>query len=370
MNQQLLIALIVGGVVLAAAVGVGIAILVRRRRALPGKGKGDALPGASLPAPGAPPPGLETEDSAGLLVRLRAGLSRTKGQLVHRLDKIFASGALNEELLGELEQVRITSDVGVRTTTELLEGLRAKMRRGEMEDASALRQFLQDWMEEILVRQDPGLVQGEGPPLVIMVVGVNGSGKTTTIGKLASRYTREGKTVLLGAADTFRAAAAEQLEIWGERAGAEVIRREEGSDPASVAHDTLTAGVARNVDVIIVDTAGRLHTKAPLMEELQKVNRVLGKKLAGAPHETLLVIDANNGQNAIAQVKTFSEAVGISGIVLTKLDGTAKGGVIIGICGEMGIPVKLIGIGEQVDDLRDFVAADFVAALFSRDKDM
>jgi len=203
-----------------------------------------------------------------------------------------------------------------------------------------------------------------GPPLVLMIVGVNGSGKTTTIGKLASRYTAAGKKVVLAAADTFRAAATQQLEVWGERAGAEVIRRDEGADPASVAYDAMAAATARGADVVICDTAGRLHTKAPLMEELSKVKRVIGKKLEGAPHETLLVIDANNGQNAIAQARTFSEAVGLSGIVLTKLDGTAKGGVIVGICDELQIPVKLIGIGEQVDDLRDFVAEDFISALF------
>ena len=201
-----------------------------------------------------------------------------------------------------------------------------------------------------------------------MVVGVNGSGKTTTIGKLASRYTAQGKKVILAAADTFRAAAIQQLQIWGERAGAEVIGRDEGADPASVVHDAVSAALARGADVVIADTAGRLHTKAPLMEELQKVKRVIGKKVPGAPHETLLVIDANNGQNAIAQARSFSEAVGLSGIVLTKLDGTAKGGVIVGICDELEIPVKLIGIGERVDDLRDFVAEDFINALFEGDE--
>ncbi len=341
------------GVGLLVVVVVVALVVLRRRRALPPP----ATP-AGLPATGEAP-----ELADGVFARLVGGLSRTRGQLVQRIDDLFAGGArLDEELLGKLEEVLITADVGVRTTTKLLDEIRGEL-RGEQE-GDAVRTFLRTRMAEMVGSRQGALVSSGGPPLVLMVVGVNGSGKTTTIGKLASRYTASGKKVVLAAADTFRAAAIQQLEVWGERAGAEVISREEGADPASVVFDAMSAAVARDADVVICDTAGRLHTKAPLMEELSKVKRVVGKKLEGAPHETLLVIDANNGQNAIAQARTFSEAVGLSGIVLTKLDGTAKGGVIVGICDELQIPVKLIGIGEQVDDLRDFVAEDFIAALF------
>ena len=352
MGTELWIAI---GVGVAIAIGaVVLVVVVRRRRALP---PGDLR--VEIPAP----PPRDT-----VLARLRGGLSRTKGQLVRRLDDLFASGEVDEELLSQLEEVLISADVGVRTSASLLDELRARLRKGEPMDAGEVRQFLRDRMSEIVVsREAPLAAPPPDGPLVMMVVGVNGSGKTTTIGKLASRYTQAGNKVLLAAADTFRAAAIEQLQIWGERAGAEVVQREEGSDPASVVHDALSAALSRGSDVVIADTAGRLHTKAPLMDELRKVHRVVGKKIPGAPHETLLVVDATNGQNAIAQARTFSEAVGITGIALTKLDGTAKGGVIIGICNELGIPVKLIGIGEKVDDLRDFVAQDFIDALFDED---
>jgi len=350
------------GTELWITIGVGLAVVVAaavvvtwvlRRRALP---PADAQVEVLQPS----------RDT--VVARLRAGLSRTKGQLVRRLDDLFAGGKVDEELLAQLEEVLISADVGVRTSATLLDELRSRLRKDESTDAAAVRLFLRERMSEIVAsREAPLASRPADGPLVLMVVGVNGSGKTTTIGKLASRYTQAGNQVLLAAADTFRAAAIEQLEIWGERAGAEVIRREEGSDPASVVHDALSAALSRGADVVIADTAGRLHTKAPLMDELRKVHRVIGKKVPGAPHETLLVVDGNNGQNAIAQARTFSEAVGISGIVLTKLDGTAKGGVIIGICDELGIPVKLIGIGEKVDDLRDFVARDFIDALFDED---
>jgi len=354
------------GVGLALLVAGGVLVLVRmRRRALPG----DEGPEQALPAPDRDdlpgPPGEESAEPS-LLGRLRAGLSRTKGQLVSRIDELLTGHSrVDEELLGQLEEVLISADVGVRTVTELLDGIRDRMRaEPDGLEPAAVRTYLQERVSAILEAGQGTLATTDQPPLVIVVVVVNGSGKTTTIGKLASRYTAEGKTVLLAAADTFRAAAIEQLEIWGERAGAEVIRRDAGTDPASVVHDALSAAQSRGVDVLIADTAGRLHTKLPLMEELEKVKRVLAKKVPGAPHETLLVIDANNGQNAIAQAKNFSEAVGISGIVLTKLDGTAKGGVIVGVIDQLKIPIKLIGIGEQVDDLRDFVAADFATALF------
>ena len=353
MAVELWIGIGVGAALLVAAVVAVIVVVVRRRKALPG----EEIPAAIEP------PG-ESRDT--VLARLRAGLARTKGHLVQRLDDLFAGGsAVDVDLLDQLEEVLITADVGVKTSSKILGELRRRLGREEGLEPAAVREFLRDQMAAIVRGRQAALAEApdEGP-LVIMVVGVNGSGKTTTIGKLAGRYQADGKKVLLAAADTFRAAAIEQLEIWGGRVGAEVVKRQEGSDPASVVHDALTAALSRDVDVVIADTAGRLHTKAPLMEELGKVHRVMGKKLAGCPHETLLVIDANNGQNAIAQARTFSEAVGVTGIVLTKLDGTAKGGVIVGICDELGIPVKLIGIGEKQDDLRDFAADDFIAALF------
>jgi len=353
MGTELWIAIGVGlAAVIAAAVGI---VAVRRRKALPRVVE-------------TTPEAIVTPSRDTVLARLRVGLSRTKGQLVRRLDDLFATGQVDEQLLSQLEEVLISADVGVRTSATLLDELRSALRKDDTMDAVAVRQFLRERMSEIVVsREAPLATRPQEGPLVLMIVGVNGSGKTTTIGKLASRYTQAGDKVLLAAADTFRAAAIEQLQIWGERAGADVVGRDEGADPASVVHDALSAALSRGADVVIADTAGRLHTKAPLMDELGKVHRVIGKKVPGAPHETLLVIDANNGQNAIAQAKTFSEAVGITGIVLIKLDGTAKGGVIVGICDELGIPVKLIGIGEKVDDLRDFVAADFIDALFGED---
>jgi len=359
MSTELLIAIGVGVGLLLLVVG-GAAVLIRmRRRALPDEDEpAAALPAAEEPAP-APP-------AEGLLGRLRQGLSRTKGQLVSRLDELLTGESkVDEALLGQLEEVMISADVGVRTVSELLDGVRKEMRaHPEGLEPAAVRAYLQQRVSAILADGEGALAEVAEPPLVIMIVGVNGSGKTTTIGKLASRYTAQGKKVMLAAADTFRAAAIDQLEIWGERADAEVIRRDEGADPASVVHDAISAATSRGADVLIADTAGRLHTKLPLMEELEKVKRVMGKKVPGAPHETLLVVDANNGQNAIAQASNFQDAVGLTGIVLTKLDGTAKGGVIVGVIDQLGIPIKLIGIGEQVDDLRDFVAADFVDALF------
>ena len=343
----------------ALLVAILLFVVFRRRRTLPSAGTDTALAAAE---------GVD-QVADGVFSRLVGGLARTRGQLVRRLDDLFAGGGrVDEELLGRLEEVLISADVGVRTSTRLLNEIREGLRGDAAGDGGDVREFLRRRMSEIVGSHEGTLAASGGPPLVLMVVGVNGSGKTTTIGKLASRYTAQGKKVILAAADTFRAAAIQQLQIWGERAGAEVIGRDEGADPASVVHDAVSAALARGADVVIADTAGRLHTKAPLMEELQKVKRVIGKKVPGAPHETLLVIDANNGQNAIAQARSFSEAVGLSGIVLTKLDGTAKGGVIVGICDELEIPVKLIGIGERVDDLRDFVAEDFINALFEGDE--
>jgi len=308
----------------------------------------------------------ETEGHS-VLHKLSEGLARTKGRLVRGMDDLFfGRKTIDQELWQKLEELLITSDVGPKTTLRLMEGLRSDAERAELDDPERLRDLLAGRAAELL-SGCAGTLSPLPPsgPLVIMVVGVNGAGKTTTIGKLAARYTGAGNKVVLAAGDTFRAAAIEQIQVWGKRSGADVVKHEEGSDPAAVAHDGVSAGIARGADVVICDTAGRLHSKADLMAELTKVERVIGKVLDGAPHETLLVLDATNGQNAIAQAREFSAVVRVSGIVLTKLDGTARGGVILGIADELDVPVKLIGIGEAVEDLRDFEAGAFVEALFS-----
>jgi fused signal recognition particle receptor len=259
----------------------------------------------------------------------------------------------------------MSADLGVRSADELLETVRSRASGG---DAEAVRELLRESILEKLRKVEPADDAGlalRGSPHVILVLGVNGSGKTTTIGKLAARHVAAGRKVVLGAGDTFRAAASEQLQSWGERVGCEVVAGQGGGDPSAVAFDTVKAAIARGAEVAIVDTAGRLQTKKPLMEELGKLVRVIGKSLDGAPHETLLVLDANTGQNAISQAQLFSEVAGVSGLVLTKLDGTAKGGVIVGLADELGIPVKYVGVGEAVEDLRDFGAEEFVDALFS-----
>jgi len=311
------------------------------------------------------------EASSSVFDRLSHGLARTKGRLVSGVDDLFrGKKEVDEELWRKLEELLITSDVGVKTALRLLEEMRSEAEREELADPSRLRELLEERVALLLADCAGRLPEvPKNGPLVIMVVGVNGAGKTTTIGKLAARYTAAGHKVVLAAGDTFRAAAIEQIQVWGRRSGAQVVKHEEGSDPAAVAHDGVTAGIARGADVVICDTAGRLHSKAGLMGELTKVHRVVGKVLDGAPHETLLVLDSTNGQNAIAQAREFSAAVGVTGIVLTKLDGTARGGVILGIADELDVPVKLIGIGEAVDDLRDFEPASFVQALFSSESD-
>jgi fused signal recognition particle receptor len=299
---------------------------------------------------------------------LAAGLERTRGGFVARLGALLSGPAVDEKVLAELEEVLFTADIGVRTASALIEGARERVRRKELSDPARLKQVLRQEIERILTLPSgagaDGLAIGAARPWTVMVVGVNGSGKTTTIGKLAAKVQRAGKSVLLGAGDTFRAAAGEQLEIWAERVGAPVVRGKDGSDPASVCFQAVKEGAARGADVVLCDTAGRLHTKAPLMEELKKVKRVMAKAAEGAPHEVLLVLDATNGQNAIAQARQFHEALGVTGLVLTKLDGTAKGGVVIGICDELHIPVRFVGVGEKVADLRPFDPREFVAALF------
>ena len=300
---------------------------------------------------------------------LAAGLEKTRGGFMARLNALFTGGKLvDEKVLADLEEVLFTADIGVKTATNLLEGARERARRKELGDPARLKAVLREDVERILAVEGSGgegLRIGPQRPYVVMIVGVNGSGKTTTVGKLAAQVKKAGHSVLLGAGDTFRAAAGEQLEIWADRVGAPVVRGKEGSDPASVCFEAVKKGVDDQVDVVLCDTAGRLHTKTPLMEELKKVKRVMAKAYEGAPHEVLLVLDATNGQNAIAQARQFHEALGVSGIVLTKLDGTAKGGVIIGICDELKLPVRYVGVGEKVADLRPFAPHEFVEALFA-----
>ncbi|HYS82953.1 MAG TPA: signal recognition particle-docking protein FtsY [Anaeromyxobacteraceae bacterium] len=301
---------------------------------------------------------------------LADGLAKTRGGFMSRLNGLFTGGRpLDDKVLAELEEVLFTADIGVRTATELLSAARERVKRKELSDPSRLRAVLREDIERILAldgqRAAGGLDVPAERPFVVMIVGVNGSGKTTTIGKLAAQVKQGGHSVLLGAGDTFRAAASEQLEVWAERVGAPVVRGKDGSDPASVCFEAVKRGVEERIDVVLCDTAGRLHTKAPLMEELKKVKRVMAKACPGAPHEVLLVLDATNGQNAIAQARQFHEALGVTGLVLTKLDGTAKGGVVIGICDELKLPVRYVGVGERVPDLRPFSPHEFVEALFA-----
>lgn len=304
----------------------------------------------------------------GFFSKLKESLNKTRKNFVEKIDQIVTGRkAIDEELYEELEEVLIQADVGIDAAVEMVENLRGEVKKRRISDAEELRALLKEQIQAILGDETASLNVDAGKPAVIMVVGVNGVGKTTTIGKLAHYCKENGKSVLLSAADTFRAAAIDQLEIWGNRVGVPVIKHSEGSDPAAVAFDSLQAARARKVDVVIVDTAGRLHTKSNLMEELKKVHRVLGREMPGAPHEVLLVLDATTGQNAVNQARIFNEAVGVTGVALTKLDGTAKGGVIIAVKQGLEIPIKMIGIGEGMDDLRPFDAKDFVEALFDRE---
>lgn len=304
------------------------------------------------------------EPAISVFDRLRQGLNKTRSSLIGRVDALLGSHArLDDDFIEELEEILITADFGMQATQSLVEDLTKKAATAET-DPDALRKLLADEIRLRLASADEVALAETGGPLVFMIVGVNGVGKTTTIGKLARQFTREGKKVVVGAGDTFRAAAAEQLQVWGERAGAEVICHAEGADPSAVAFDAAKAAVARKADVLIVDTAGRLHTKVNLMEELRKMRRVLGREIPGAPHETLLVLDATTGQNALVQAIKFQEAVEVTGVVLTKLDGTAKGGIVVAINSQLQLPIRYIGVGEGVDDLRPFDPDQFVDALF------
>ncbi len=292
------------------------------------------------------------------IASLKAGLARTHNAIMGGVEAAF-TGASRDEILVNLEESLILADVGVAASGEIVDKLRGAFAGN---DPERLKQLLRDSVYGMLKDVERPLAIGPSP-FVIMALGVNGVGKTTTIGKLGARYSGEGKTVLMAAGDTFRAAAIEQLELWGERVGCPVIRQTQGGDPGAVAFDAVKAAVSRKTDVLILDTAGRLHTKVNLMEELKKVQRVVGRELPGAPHERLLVLDASTGQNALNQARLFNEAVGVTGIALTKLDGTAKGGIIIAIANELKIPIRFVGIGEGVGDLRDFNARDFTDAL-------
>lgn len=302
----------------------------------------------------------------GFFDKLKKGLNKTRENFTNRIEKLVIGYAdIDDDFLDELEETLLMADVGVQTTEKLMEAVRQGIKKKKINSPEDLKPFLTDEISAILTdgeERDQTRMAASGPT-VLLVIGVNGAGKTTTIGKLAAYYKGQGKRVMLAAADTFRAAAIDQLEVWGERTGAQVIKHEEGSDPASVAFDAVKAAIARNMDILIVDTAGRLQTKSNLMQELEKINRVIQREIPEAPHETLLVLDATTGQNAIHQAELFTKAAPVTGVVLTKLDGTAKGGVVIGIKSQLSMPVKWIGVGEGVEDLRPFVAEDFARAL-------
>jgi fused signal recognition particle receptor len=309
------------------------------------------------------------KEKSGIFQRLRRGLAKTQGLLVGGADDLLRPGrGLDEALYEELEEVLIVADVGVAATQRLIEGVRREVKKKGITDASEVLPLLHHEVLEILQPHEaPFAIEGAGDgPFVVMVLGVNGVGKTTTIGKIAHRFNSLGQKVVLAAADTFRAAAVEQLEIWSQRAGAHFIKHGSGADPSAVAFDAVKAAQAREYPLVLIDTAGRLHTKENLMEELKKVKRIIGRELPGAPHEVLLILDATTGQNAIAQARTFHQALEVTGIALTKLDGTAKGGIIVAIAEELGIPLRFVGVGEGIEDLQDFHAGIFVDALFSQ----
>ncbi len=308
----------------------------------------------------------EAPPAESFLDRLKRGIGKTRTQLLERLDEIVhGKREIDEEVLDDLEEVLIGADIGPETTQKILDVLTAKVERNELKDPAALRAALQEQIAAIMDKSVPVPSVEDRKPLVLLFVGVNGVGKTTTIGKLAAQYAREGKKVLMGAGDTFRAAAIEQLGEWSQRANCDLMSKDAGADPSAVLYETVERAMAENYDVVICDTAGRLHTKKNLMEELKKMVRVIRKLIPDAPHEVLLVLDATTGQNAIFQAREFKDAAELTGIVVTKLDGTSKGGVVIGIVNEFDIPVRYIGVGEQVDDLRPFDAKQFTESLFA-----
>jgi len=333
----------------------------------------DVLPAdesANVPALVEPPSSAPAVASKKDVAGLRKGLAATRGGFMARLKALFVGKKeIDPAILEQMEEVMISSDVGVKTTQEILERLRDKLGKNELADTDAVWAALRAEATRIL---DVGQAPRSGnkhKPMVVLMVGVNGVGKTTTIGKLATKWNADGKKVVLAAGDTFRAAAVQQLEIWGKRVGADVVKGKEGADPGSVAFEATKKAHEAGADILLVDTAGRLHTKVNLMEEIKKVKRSIAKAMDGAPHETFLVIDATTGQNALTQAVLFKDALELTGLILTKLDGTAKGGIVLGVCDELKIPVRYIGLGERAEDLREFVPVDFVEALFGRDDD-
>jgi fused signal recognition particle receptor len=346
-----------------------------------------ADPGVAVPSPrradtGEPSPAVSSEIAAAAkpqpsqrtpikkdVAGLRKGLAATRGGFIARLTALFTNKKeIDPAILEQMEEVMLSSDVGVKTTQAILSRLRESLAKNELADADAVWAALRSEATRILTVEG-GPIRFSSKPTVVLMVGVNGVGKTTTIGKLATKYKAANKKVMLAAGDTFRAAAVQQLEVWGKRVEAEVVRGKEGADPGSVAFDATNKAKEAGADVLFVDTAGRLHTKSPLMDEIKKVRKTIAKAMDGAPHETLLVLDATTGQNALTQAAMFKEALDLTGIVLTKLDGTAKGGIVLGICDELKVPVRYIGLGERAEDLREFQVEEFVEALFGKGDD-
>jgi len=311
----------------------------------------------------------EDDTEGDFFSRLSLGLSKTRRGILQNLEHVFSSGRIDDAAWDEFEEVLIMSDMGVATTAKLREKVSSAVGAGDGGDMEKIKSLLEKEILDILRGVESPVVELSAKPTVFMVAGVNGVGKTTSIGKIASRFTREEKKVMVAAADTFRAAAVEQLGVWAERVGSDFLRGQTGADPSAVAYDAVKASVSRGIDLLIIDTAGRVHTKTGLMDELKKLRRVITRELEGAPHETLLVVDATTGQNAVEQARVFGEAIGVTGIVLTKLDGTAKGGIIVAIAEQLGLPVKYIGVGEGLGDLREFDAEQFTKALFTSDKE-
>ncbi|MEK7279501.1 MAG: signal recognition particle-docking protein FtsY [Nitrospirota bacterium] len=305
----------------------------------------------------------------GLFKRLSSGLTKTREALTSALGNLFnKEGAIDKDRIEQIEEILVLSDMGLNTAHILIGWVKGEIAAGRIKDPSQFRYYIKMRLKEMMSGNQSGLNPDTNGPYIIMVVGVNGVGKTSTIGKLAYKFKGSGKSVMLTACDTFRAGAIEQLEVWAARSSAEIIKQKSGSDPSALAYDAVVSAMAREKDVLIVDTAGRLHTKYNLMEELKKMKRVIGKALAGAPHEIILVLDATTGQNALSQVRVFNEAVGLTGIIVTKLDGTAKGGIVVPIASELKIPIRMIGIGEGMSDLVDFQAEEFVDAMFGEDR--
>ena len=302
------------------------------------------------------------------LKKLKEGLAKTRNNIIGKISQLVGGyGKIDENFLTELEEILITSDVGAETSMMIIDKLKERIKKENVSGTDEIISLLKQILEDMLVSADEAdPLETYAKPHVIMVVGVNGVGKTTTVGKLAYNFRKKGKTVLIGATDTFRAGANEQIEIWADRAGVDIVKQQKGSDPGAVAFDTLKSAIARNIDVVIIDTAGRLHTKTNLMEELKKVKRVMSKLIPEAPHEVLLVLDATTGQNAIQQAREFSKALGLTGLVITKLDGTAKGGVVFGIMRELKVPIKFVGVGEKIDDLQPFDKKAFINTIFEK----